>query len=430
MPVYEDVVCPFCGCLCDDIVVRVEDGRIVEVKNGCGISSSKFRNHHRNRILKPMVRRDGKLVEATLEEAVDELARMLVEADWPLIYGLSSTECDAISKAIELGELVGAVVDNTASVCHGPTILALQAVGEPKATLGEMKNRADLVVFWGCNPTASFLRHMARYSVLPKGMFIQGRKDRFVIVVDVRRTGTARLADMFVKVKPGRDFELVQALRAVLRGYDLPVEEVAGVPMDTVREMAERMKACKFGVVFFGVGVTMSPGRHMNVEALVRLVRDLNSHTKFVMMPMRGHFNVAGANTVSTWQTGYPYAVDFSRGYPRYGPGEFWAVDLLSRGEVDAALIVASDPAAHFPVEAARHLARIPLAVMDCKVNMTAMMADVVIPVAASGIECEGTAYRMDGVPIRLKKIVDPPEGVLPDREVLEMVIRRIREVM
>jgi len=122
--------------------------------------------------------------------------------------------------------------------------------------------------------------------------------------------------------------------------------------------------------------------------------------------------------------------VDFSRGYPRYGPGEFWAVDLLARGEVDAALIIASDPAAHFPVEAARHLARIPLAVMDCKVNMTAMMADVVIPVAASGIECEGTAYRMDGVPIRLKKIVDPPEGVLPDREVLEMVIRRVREVM
>ncbi len=430
MPVYEDVVCPFCGCLCDDIVVRVEEGRIVEVKRGCGISSSKFRHHHVNRILRPMVRREGELREATLEEAVEEVARILVEADWPLIYGLSSTECEAISKAIELGEFVGAVVDNTASVCHGPTIIALQAVGEPKATLGEVKNRADLVVFWGCNPTASFLRHMARYSVLPEGMFVKGRKDRFVVVVDVRETGVARLADMFVKVKPGRDFELVQALRAVLRGYELPLDEVAGVPIDTVREMADRMKSCRFGVVFFGVGVTMSPGRHMNVEALIRLVRDLNSHTKFIMMPMRGHFNVSGANIVSTWQTGYPYAIDFSKGYPKYGPGEFWSVDLLARGEVDAALIIASDPVAHFPLEAARHLAKIPLAVIDCKWSMTAMAADVVIPAAASGIECEGTAYRMDGIPIRLKKVVDPPEGVLPDREILDMIIKRVKEVV
>ena len=39
-----------------------------------------------------------------------------------------------------------------------------------------------------------------------------------------------------------------------------------------------------------------------------------NSFTKWNMMPMRGHYNVAGANKTSTWQTGYPYAVDYARG--------------------------------------------------------------------------------------------------------------------
>ena len=94
----------------------------------------------------------------------------------------------------------------------------------------------------------------------------------------------------------------------------------------------------------FGLGLTMSRGKARNVEAAIKLVQDLNKRTKFLILPMRGHFNVTGAETVFTWQTGYPYAVDFSHGYPWYNPGETSAVDVLRRGDADAALIVASDP--------------------------------------------------------------------------------------
>ena len=52
-------------------------------------------------------------------------------------------------------------------------------------------------------------------------------------------------------------------------------------------------------------------------------------------MPMRGHYNVSGANKTSTWVTGYPFAVDFARGYPRFSPGEYTAVDMLANGEAD-----------------------------------------------------------------------------------------------
>ena len=47
---------------------------------------------------------------------------------------------------------VGATIDTTASLCHGPSLMALQEVGESTCTLGEVKNRADLVVFWGIEP--------------------------------------------------------------------------------------------------------------------------------------------------------------------------------------------------------------------------------------------------------------------------------------
>ncbi|MFQ6053530.1 MAG: formylmethanofuran dehydrogenase subunit B, partial [Candidatus Bathyarchaeia archaeon] len=302
------------------------------------------------------------------------------------------------------------------------------AVGESKCTLGEVKNRADLIIFWGCNPPEAHIRHLARYSVTPRGLYTpEGRRSRYVVAVDVRETRMGRAADLFLKITPGGDFELLSALRAAVRGGEIQAEAVSGVPRDQIVELADRMKGARMGVIFFGLGLTQSDGRHMNIEAAVGLVAELNHHTKFVLTPLRGHFNVAGANTVTAWQTGYPYAVDFSRGYPRYNPGEYTAVDLLARGEADAAVVIASDPAATFPADAARHLARIPVVTLDQKVNMTTMLSEVVIPVAPAGMEAEGTAYRMDGVPIRLRKVVEPREGVLPDAEVLQMIIDRVK---
>ncbi len=216
-------------------------------------------------------------------------------------------------------------------------------------------------------------------------------------------------------------------MRAAVRGVKIKSESVSGVPRERIMELARRMKGAKMGIVFFGLGLTQSDGRHMNIDAAVGLVAELNHHTKFLLSPMRGHYNVAGANSVTTWQTGYPYAVDFARGYPRYNPGEYTSVDLLAKEEADAAIVIASDPAATFPAEAVRHLAKIPVVTLDQKVTPTTMLSRVAIPVATAGVEAEGTAYRMDGVALRLSKVVEPEDGLLSDEAVLEAIIERVR---
>jgi formylmethanofuran dehydrogenase subunit B len=256
-----------------------------------------------------------------------------------------------------------------------------------------------------------------------------GKKDRKIVVVDVRETRTARMADKFVKVDHNKDFELLLTLRALIRGEKIILEEVAGVPMSDIEELAETMKTAKFGVVFFGLGLTQSEGRHMNIDAAVGLVAELNRKTKFVLTPMRGHYNVAGANSVTTWQTGYPYAVDFSKGYPRYNPGEFTAIDVLAREEADAALIIASDPGSTFPKDSAKYLSKIPVITLDQKITPTTMLSEVVIPVATVGVETEGTAYRMDGVALKLSKVLEPQKGVVSDYTVLDMILTGLKEV-
>jgi formylmethanofuran dehydrogenase subunit B len=188
------------------------------------------------------------------------------------------------------------------------------------------------------------------------------------------------------------------------------------------------MKNCRYGVLFFGMGLTMTRGRHFNSGALLALATDLNEFTHFVAKPVRGHGNVTGADNVVSWQTGYPFGVNFSLGYPRFNPGEFTTVDTLSRGDADAAMIIASDPASNFPKAAIEHLSKIPLVVLDTKETMTSRLAHVAFRTATYGINTAGTVYRMDDVPITLRKAFDSPFPT--DEEILTAIRKRVQELI
>jgi formylmethanofuran dehydrogenase subunit B len=424
---FENVVCAFCGCDCDDISITVENGRITQARNACVLGKSWFLNHGTSAHL-PVARIDGK--PASLEQGIEAAARCLAEARYPLIYGLSSTSCEAQRKSVEMAEVIGGCIDCCTSVCHGPSGMALQAVGEPTCTLGEVKNRADLVIYWGSNPGESHPRHMTRYAVTPKGMFVpEGRKGRTVVLVDVRCTPSARAADLFLQIKPGKDFEALWALQALANGREPDPAAVAeiGLTLEQITDLANRMMRCKFGVLFVGQGLTQTRGKHFNTSAAFLLVRALNLHTKFALMPMRGHGNVTGVDNVMAWQTGYPFGVNFSLGYPRFNPGEYTAVDVLSRKEADAALVVASDPAASLPGKAARRLAEIPTIALDAHESETTRIAKVAFATATAGIHAEGTVYRMDNIPIRLRKVL--PSNYPADEEVLSRLLARVKEL-
>lgn len=425
----ENATCTFCGCVCDDMVLTVDldEKRITKAKNACVLGRAWFAEHTIEDAPAALI--DGKPV--TVEAAVEEAARTLVNARFPITYGLSDTTCEAQRQAVAITDFIRGTVDTTTSVCHGPSGLAFQGVGESTMTLGEVKNRADLVIYWGGNPAESHPRHFGRYAVTPKGMFTpNGKKDRYVVLVDVRRTPSAPAANLFLQVNPGKDFEVLWALRALVKGRRIAasIEQETGVSLAQLEELVGRMKNCRYGVLFFGMGLTMTRGRHFNSGALLALATDLNEFTHFVAKPVRGHGNVTGADNVVSWQTGFPFGVNFSLGYPRFNPGEFTTVDTLSRGDADAAMIIASDPASNFPKAAIEHLERIPLIVLDTKETITSKLAHVAFRTATYGINTGGTVYRMDDVPITLRKAFDSP---FPDDEkILTALRKRVQELL
>ncbi|NHJ38988.1 MAG: formylmethanofuran dehydrogenase subunit B [Asgard group archaeon] len=432
MKIITDVVCPFCGSLCDDLEVIIDEERLIEVKNACQLGSAKILgNKDSIRILKPLIKKDGKYIEVTYEQAFTKAAKILLNADYPIFYGFGSTIADAHRESIKLAEDTGAIWDHCPSVCHGPSVLAIQEIGLAGCTLGEIRNRSDVIIYLGCNPMEAHPRHMSRYTTFPRGYFREkGFKERTVVVIDIRKTETAKVATMFIQIEPDSDFEFISALRAIIRGRNLKAKEISGVSIDKIKELAKIMKSAKHGVLFFGLGLATTKGKHRNVDAALSLVRDLNEYTKFYVMPLRGHYNVTGAQNVLTWTSGYPFAVSLMKGYPQYNPGEFSFTSVMARKEADAALIVASDPVGNSPRKVMEHFAQIPTIVLEPYETPTTRIAEVVFPVTIAGIETEGTAYRMDNVPLRLRKIRNGPKGILSDYEVLNGIDRKYNELM
>ncbi len=416
----EDVACTVCGCVCDDLRVTVRGGRIERAERACGLAEPWFLGQNESR---PTAEIDGR--EAEIDDAVARAAAILREAGLRLFFGLSRSSTDGQRGAIALADRLGGTVDTTASLCHAPSILALQQVGESTCSLGEIRNRADLVIYWGCDPLASHPRHMERYSAEPRGLFVpRGRADRCVVVIDSEENSTAAAADVTIRVRRDRDFEALWTLRSLLAGR--PVEPTCdtGAPLDDLVDLAERMKACRCGVVFFGLGLSRRGLGHLNVTALLSLVRDAHRHTRFHARRMRVQGDVTGADSVLCWQTGYPFSVNLSRGYPRYNPGEFSAQEMLERGDADAVLLLGSETIGQMSERAQRRLADLPTITLDHAGVAPDFTPMVRFTTRVYGIHEPGTAYRMDEMPIPLKGFL--PSRYPSDAEVLGLIERSL----
>lgn len=402
-----DVACTVCGCVCDDLTITTRDNRVTDIGPDCRLAQDWFLNAPWQDA-RPC-RIDGQAVDYSA--AVEKASSILSGSVAPLIYGLSRSSTPGQRAAVRLADRLGATIDTTASTCHAPSIVALQTAGESTSTLGEVRNRSDLVIYWGSNPVVSHPRHMQR--CLAAGQFVpEGRAGRHVVVVDVERTETVELADEWIRVEPGGDLELIWALRGLLLGQTFARTTVAGVNYDTLVRFADRLAHCTYGSVFFGLGLTRGEVPHAPVEGLLRLVTDLNSHTRFVARRMRIPGDVAGADSVLCWQTGFPFSVNLARGYPRYNPDEYNANRLLERREVDAALLVGSEGVTKLSPPAQRHLHDIPTIVLDYPGVDCPFAPTVHFSTSIYGVHRGGTAYRMDEVPIPLRPFLTSP---LPD---------------
>ena len=157
----------------------VQRGRLTEAQRACALGAAWFGDGQ----VPDAVRIRGRA--GTLERALAEATALLADAKRPLVYLAGDISCEVQRDAVAIADRLKGAIDSLASTA-APGVLAAQRRGRAGATLGELRQRADLVVFWGVDPGARYPRYSARYAVDAVGLAAPGgRTSRRVIAVDV-----------------------------------------------------------------------------------------------------------------------------------------------------------------------------------------------------------------------------------------------------
>ena len=405
----EPFTCVQCGCLCDDVRLVIEGGRIVDAVSVCEIGRAALVGVNMEPETGPAALVRGKPID--VEAALDEASRILLGARAPVIVGLDQSTNETVGRAVALGDRIGAVVEVGDFSTTAPRVAAFQRSGRVSATLGEIKNRADVVVFWAADPITTHPRHWERYSAEPIGRFVpEGRAGRKVVVIDEKRTPTAKRADRFLALEPAGELEFLSVLRALVRGVESDpkrVEAATGCGFEALVELAGILRDARYGGWFTGAlagrgAVELAEARH---QAVTALVRELNQHARFVSIGMGEPGNARGAEDVLAWQTGLTPSVDLGAGYPEALPGATSTAHRLARGEADAAVVVGDVSLDHWPAAARESLARVPFVFIGPPVNALASSAAVAFSTGTVGLDEDGSITRVDGVSLPVRAI-------------------------
>lgn len=405
-----DVVCMRCGCLCDDVILQVQDGKSIKTERACEKGSEWFLVATPSED-EPVCTIQGK--PATIEEGLEAAAAILRAAKRPLVDGLSHTTVEAQQYAVSIAETAKGVIVGTASPFQNRHAKGARAVGAVSATWGELRNRADIVVVWNSDPLSTHPRHFERYSLEPVGRFVpNGRVDRTLIALCDERNSTSAVADYVVTFSKNRDFEVATVLNALLREIPLDADQVlsaTGITLDTLAELIATMKRAKYGVILHDPSAhQLSDVEHIT-RALLKLVTELNDVTCFAYSPLGEGENGAGAQQVVAWKTAQTGTVDFTTGCPRSSSYEETTEEILRERSVDAALLINTDPLAELEPNVWQWLGYVPTISISPLTTATSESATVAFRSSEFGRSVSGTVFRSDGVALPLRPVESSP---------------------
>ena len=387
---YTNIPCPFCSLLCDDLVIRNDNGVISAEKNACAKAVEQFSRS----IPSNQAKIHGK--DATFDDACEYAATILKKAKHPLFAGLG-TDVDGNRAVLSIADQTGGVVGHMFEEGANANIRVLQSSGWITSTLTEVRNRADLIILAGVNIDAC-PRFFERIVLNKSALVTSNRKNREVVYIGTGLT-TAQLACLQkmkisqFKCKNQSIGEVVAAIRALVAGKNLQAKKVAGLKMDDLKQLSQKMLAAKYGVIAWNPGDLQTPHADLTIHSICGLVKDINITNRFVGLPVGGNEGGMSATGVCAWQTGYPLRVSFAKGYPEYD-ARYSIKNLLHQHAVDAMVWISSISKGIQP----SYKTDIPTIALTTPAMGFKSTPAVYIPVGTPGIDHGGRMIRCDNV--------------------------------
>lgn len=422
LDIHHDVPCPGCGCLCDDLTIGVADGQAKSIEPACALATAYYQHPQ---VSAADCRIDGNAVSQF--EAADRAAEILRAAKAPLLFGLGETISEAVRRAIDLADRIGGIVDASHPTFYDPTGRTIQTTGMVTCSLGEIRQRADLVIFWGCDPQTSHLRHWQRYSAQAAGRFVpDGRADRTLVGVGSPNK-TTEACDTFIPLEPSQQIAALHQLISLAQ--EKPdnrdaVEATLGDAAQPVATLFQQVRESKYFVFVLGEAFLRKEAGRIPLELLAQFVRPMHEQTRGAISILRPGPNWVGAGGVVASRTGYPGGAMLTQGMPQFDPDNLSAVNLLSQGRVDAAVLWEGPWLKDLPKAAQQTLAKIPTVVLGHRPLEVDFAPTVFLPVRRPGFSDSGTMSRMDDMPLPVRALAR--EDLPGAEESVQAILERI----
>ena len=481
--------CPYCGVGC---------GLIAALDSAGGASISGDPAHPANlgrlcakgsalgetlsleqRLLHPMIRRaDGSLARVSWDTALDTVAnrlRTIIERDGPgaiafYLSGQLLTEDYYVANKLMKGFIGSSNVDTNSRLCMASSVAGHKRAFGADTVPGIYRDidEADLIVLVGSNAAWC---HPVLYQRMIAARQGRGAK---LIVIDPRRTATAKDADLFLPIAPGMDSALFCGLLVELAetqaldqafidrhttGFAEALRRAREIAPDTAaiaRATAiEEADVARFFELFrntdrvvtcFSQGVNQSAQGTDKVNAIINLHLATGRIGRPGMGPLSltGQPNAMGgrevgglANQLAVHMGFSPTETDRVRRFwdaPRIATAEGRkAVDMfaaIERGTIKALWVMATNPAVSLPRAGAMRAALKNLELFVVSENVVsndtiAAGAQLLLPAAAWG-EKDGTVTNSERRISRQRAFLPSPGEVRPDWWIVSEVARRL----
>jgi formate dehydrogenase major subunit len=391
----------------DNRLVRIEGDWEAPVNEGLLCEMGRFTpmKEERERVLTPLVRKDGQLKASTWAEALTVLSaklKPLAGQNGHGVAALASTRLpsEALSHFEQLfarkmgSQMVTSIEEGATTALPGN---AAQQAGHPIESNLEALKSADCVIAVGVDLAAS--HQVAGFFV--KRAIPNGTK---LVVIDPFENGLNARADFALQPKAGTDYTLLMGLMAGL-GKEAPVDvsqfsaaavsEATGIAAETITAVSQMLAAAKKPVFVYGKGITASNSGD-SLTALLNLTKMVDNAS---LLSVKGEANSLAA---------YLYNLD--------KPFEL-------NGQKAVYLALGDD----YPSK--RLLQRLEnapfMAVQASYVSEATAMADVVLP-AEMWAEQEGHFLNLEGRLQTIQRGLTAPAEVRSNVEILESLAAQL----
>ncbi|MCK5269474.1 MAG: formate dehydrogenase subunit alpha [Sedimentisphaerales bacterium] len=334
------VTCPYCGVGCQ-IDMHTKDNQFIKatayeenwqkqpnkgmlcVKGRFGLDYVQ----HPDRLTDPLIRKNGELVKATWDEALDYTAKRFLEikkqhgSDSLGVLASAKISNEENFQAMKFARAVLGTnnVDHCARLCHSSTVAGLATTLGSGAMTNSMEEclKSDVILIIGTNTTHN---HPVLGGMMKQAVKFNGVK---IIVCDPRRIDLVDHSTIWVQQRNGSDVALLSGIQHIIlkegwedkeyikercEGYEEyrksmefftpeKVEELTGVSQKDLYEIAKLYATGGTAALYFSMGITQHTHGVDNVKStanLAMITGNLGIEGGGVN-PLRGQSNVQGA---------------------------------------------------------------------------------------------------------------------------------------